>query len=919
MSGRGPATDSAATPGKSPAESLAALEALFHQALELRPEERAAWVDRQLADDPRQARLLKRMLEQAEVDMTGVGSAISDFARDSAAPRNRSGETIGRYRLLSRIRYGGMAEIYRATRDDGEFELEAALKVVRGDRVRPELNALFAAERALMARLNHPNIIRIFDGGTTNEGEAWFVMELLDGLPLVAAARHYRLDSQQLLGHLQDLCAAIGHVHSQLIVHRDIKPENVLLCRTPQGLSIKLLDFGIAAQLQAGLVAGAETALETSGSGWYSPGYAAPETRNNQPPSAATDIYSLGRLLLDCVEMVQPRYREELRAIGEKASQALPEQRYASMSHVLDELDRMRRREPISVFRQRRLHVLQRAMERHRWALAVSLLVLTAASTWLWRETALRVAAEQATARAEVERDRAGAMRDFLLRAFDSSNPSLNRGEEPRVSDLVVEQLDLLQGATHLDPDAHYQLLSSFGDLLLHLDRRDLADRAFVQATELIEAQGAKGDLRWVKMMSRRGQIASRDGRFGDADDLFEQAGAAFDQLPASLDRARESTGLYSAWAANAQRHGELDEAARLIRLGLQAKAVLQAAGDPAGDDAAMRVTLGAILSARGDLAGALDTFQQAYQGHLAAGKRDTFEHLALLGWLGITLDRLGRATDAEPYLVEAVAVAEKLFPKPHSKLSGSYANLGRLYLNQGRLTEAEPLLRHSLAVSEAAGDAGSPDHALRLNALGLLAHETEHFAEAARRFEEAIALSRSTLGPTHQRTLTMRLALMMVIAETHASAVGMDELEQLRSALARAPQRIEALLLLARLAATRNQGARAKAEWEQAHALMAAADSASPDRPKWRWLEGRALLAMQQIPAARDAFLDAARLYQDSARGEHPDCGRALLQAALLSAAGSDERQDLGAQARAVLTLQLNPPAPSLALLDSL
>lgn len=919
MSRRSPASDSAATPGKSPAESLAALEALFHQALELRPDERTDWVDRQLADDPRQARLLKRMLAQAEIDVTGMGGAISDFARDSAAPRDRSGEKIGRYRLAARLRYGGMAEIYRATRDDGEFELEAALKVVRSDRVRPELNALFAAERALMARLNHPNIIRIFDGGTTDQGEAWFVMELLDGLPLVAAARHHRLDSQQLLGHLLDLCAAIGHVHSQLIVHRDIKPENVLLCRTPQGLNIKLLDFGIAAQLQSGLIASEETTTEASSSGWYSPGYAAPETRNSEPPGAAVDIYSLGRLLLDCVELVDSRHRDDLRAIAEKASQKMPEQRYASMSQVLDDLDRMRRREPISLFRQRRLHVLQRAVERHRWALLVSLVVCAAASVWLWRETTLRLAAERATVRAEAERDRAGAMRDFLLRAFDSSNPSLNRGEEPRVSDLVVEQLDLLQGATHLDPDAHYQLLSSFGDLLLHLDRRDLADRAFVQATELIEAQGTMGDLRWVKMLSRRGQIASRDGRFDDADRLFEQAGAAFDRLPASLDRARESTGLYSAWAANAQRHGELDEAARLIRLGLEAKAILQAAGDPAGDDAAMRVTLGAILSARGDLAGALDTFQQAYQDHLAAGKRDTFEHLALLGWLGITLDRLGRAGDAESYLIEAVAVAEKLFPKAHGKLSGSYANLGRLYLNQGRLTEAEPLLLRALEVSEAAGDSAAPDHALRLNALGLLALESEQFDVAIQRFEQALAQTESTLGSTHRRAAATRLALATARVERDPDTISRQELDGLLTTNEQAPARIEILLLSARIAATRNQSAQAQTELDQARALMSAADGASPDRPKWRWLEGRALLAMKQTEAARDALLDAAELYRESGRPDHPGRGRALLRAALLFAAGSGERQDLGAQARAVLTRQLNPPAPSLALLDTL
>ena len=156
-----------------PVAAFAALENLFHAAMQLPAAERSGWIDAQCADDAGQARLLKRMLEHAEAEndanagATGLGAAIGDYARESAAPRDRSGEKIDRYRLIARIRYGGMAEVYRAARDDGEFDHEVALKVVRSDRVRPELNQLFAAERALMARLHHPNIIRIFDGGTT--------------------------------------------------------------------------------------------------------------------------------------------------------------------------------------------------------------------------------------------------------------------------------------------------------------------------------------------------------------------------------------------------------------------------------------------------------------------------------------------------------------------------------------------------------------------------------------------------------------------------------------------------------------------------------------------------------------------------------------------------------------------------------
>ncbi|MCB1608884.1 MAG: serine/threonine protein kinase, partial [Xanthomonadales bacterium] len=841
-----------------PVAAFAALENLFHAAMQLPAAERSGWIDAQCADDAGQARLLKRMLEHAEAEndanagATGLGAAIGDYARESAAPRDRSGEKIDRYRLIARIRYGGMAEVYRAARDDGEFDHEVALKVVRSDRVRPELNQLFAAERALMARLHHPNIIRIFDGGTTEQGEAYFVMELLDGAPLLAALSEQALDGPRLLGQMTDLCSAIGHVHGQLIVHRDIKPENVLLCRTPQGLVIKLLDFGIAARLQTGIDADEPAQTRSTDSGWHSPGYTAPEARGGQSHGASADVFSLGKLVLDCIPFAPRQLHEELRAIAVHASQEDPTQRYPSVTGVAEDLGRLSRGEAISLLRHRRSYVVHRALRRHRWAVVAALLLIVAGSAWLWRETGLRMAAEQATARAESERDRAEAMRDFLLRAFDSGNPSLNRGAEPRVSDLIVEQLDALQDARDLDPDAHYQLLSSFGDLLLHLDRRDLADRAYVQAVALIEAQGKRGDLRWVRILARRGQLASRDGRFDAASALFEQAGAALDQLPRSLDQARETTGLYSAWGANAQRSGKLDEAEGLIRKGLEAKPVLKAAGDPGGDDAAMQVTLGAIQSARGDLTAALYTFQAAYNDHRAAGRSETFEHLALLGWLGISCDRLGRPTEAEPYLIEAVALAEKLFPKPHSKLSGSYANLGRLYLNQGRLAEAEPLLRRAVEVSEAAGDATTHDHAWRLTTLSLLDLEAERFEDAAARLEQAVALAETTLGPAHRRTLSIRLALASARAELRADAPLLADVEQLLRDIGSAPTRIDALLLAARLQAQQGQATNAAQTLEEARVLNAASKPASPDLAPRRALEARALLALGQREAAR-------------------------------------------------------------------
>ncbi|HKH43450.1 MAG TPA: serine/threonine-protein kinase, partial [Thermoanaerobaculia bacterium] len=203
------------------------------------------------------------------------------------------GESLGPYRLLRTIGSGGMGTVYLARREDEHYQQEVAVKILRADLESTEAIHRFLAERQILARLQHPNIARLYDGGRTGDGRPYLVMERIDGTPVDEYCDRHRLTIDQRLLLFQKICAAVQHAHQNLLVHRDLKPANILV--TPEG-EPKLLDFGIAKQLAPEPGDALETQL---GSRLLTPGYASPEQVRGEPITTASDVYSLGVILYE--------------------------------------------------------------------------------------------------------------------------------------------------------------------------------------------------------------------------------------------------------------------------------------------------------------------------------------------------------------------------------------------------------------------------------------------------------------------------------------------------------------------------------------------------------------------------------------------------------------------------------------------
>ena len=289
-------------------EHWGAVKEKLQAALDLEPERRRAYLDEAAGSDAELRRELESLLvahEKAGTDFLNTPPPPTIAITDNTQHGEPFiGRRIGPYQIVNQIGTGGMGEVYRAFRID-EYEKEVAIKVVRAGQESGFSVSRFKNERQILARLDHPNIARLLDGGTTENGLPYFVMELIEGRPIDEYCESHKLPTEDRLRLFSQVCSAVQYAHQRLIIHRDIKPSNILV--TSEGTP-KLLDFGIAKILDADAPAGQfEPTLTIFRA--FTPEYASPEQIKGDPITTASDVYSLGVVLYELVAGRHP-YRK---------------------------------------------------------------------------------------------------------------------------------------------------------------------------------------------------------------------------------------------------------------------------------------------------------------------------------------------------------------------------------------------------------------------------------------------------------------------------------------------------------------------------------------------------------------------------------------------------------------------------------
>ena len=417
----------------------AAERALFDQAVSLSPEQRAGFLDRHCTQPEVRARVDALLAAHDRAGEGFLGSSASDLA---ASAIGRAGRRLGAYRIVREIGHGGMGAVYLATRADDEFDKEVAIKIVAAPLGGEELIRRFRRERQILAELEHPRIARLIDGGTTDEGLPFLVMELVDGVRIDEYCRRHALDTRARIRLFLDVCDAVQYAHTNLIVHRDLKPQNILVAADGRP---KLLDFGIATLVSDAAAAGGAppTLLQA-----MTPTYASPEQVRGERISTASDVYSLGVVLYELLTGARPydlegkrpdeiyrevsdttparpsvaagrrgdaplarRLRGDLDAIVLTALRKEPARRYVSVAAFADDLRRHLEGRPVAARGEAVSYRAYAYARRHRLAVtAAAALVLTLVGGIVATARQARIAREE---RHEAERQRERAARRF--------------------------------------------------------------------------------------------------------------------------------------------------------------------------------------------------------------------------------------------------------------------------------------------------------------------------------------------------------------------------------------------------------------------------------------------------------------------------------------------------------------------------
>ncbi|MCB1055968.1 MAG: serine/threonine protein kinase [Acidobacteria bacterium] len=804
------------------------IEELFFAAERLPPAERSALLDERCGDRHELRRQVERLLAAAETEHDRIAEVVGRAAADvdGAALVEEDDGRVGAYRLLEVIGQGGMGTVYLATRVDGEYRQDVAVKVVREGLARGDARRRFLRERQILARLDHPAVARLLDGGTLADGRPYLVMEHVEGLPIDLYCDRHRLPLRPRLALFLEVCEAVHDAHGHLVVHRDLKPSNILV--GPSGHA-KLLDFGISKLLGDDL-AGGET---TFGHRLLTPEFASPEQLRDEPVTTAVDVYALGLLLhrlltgvgpyagkpstaaelrrticeveaerpsaavrklmasdpARAAEVASERGTMPARLVGlltgdldhivAKALRKEPRERYRSVDRLAADLGRHLEGLPVEARRGDLRYRAGRFVRRHRTVVAAGLAALVALTLGL-------VGQIREAQRANREALASEQVVGFLTDLFDASDP-METLDTTTVGDLLHRAVARIDGELEDQPLVRARLMATLGRVYHNRGRFDEALPLFEQVLA----------LRRAALPADHPDVATAHLDLADDLRVLGRVDEAMPHYERALELRRrrfgddslETAQVLNNLALNLIRKAELPRARELLE---RALAIRRRDLGPSYLVAQTLHNLTLIAAQEGDAGRARDLARETLAIKAEVLPADHPSTGRTLTLLADAEQDLGDYTDAEAALERALAIFRKAWGETHVDVLTAEGKLAEVHHLEGHVETAEAEQRRVLAAKREHLGAEHPEVARSLVALAGQLGDQGRVGEASPLLEEALAIRSKALGPQHPTTAWTRLLLADALCSARPDGRGLLLAEQGQSVLeAELPRRL--------------------------------------------------------------------------------------------------------------------------------
>ena len=838
------------------------LNALLTEALQQPKEKRDAWVTATCSEDPALAAELRELLSY---DAEETGQLAASIAITSAqATDSIIGTTIGSYRITGRIAEGGMGVVYRGEREGADFDQSVAVKVMHSHMFSKEAQARFVAERQILAKLNHPNIARLIDGGMTDDGLPYIVMEYIEGKNIADYCAHNKLDNESILRLVMEICDALQYAHNQLVIHRDIKPSNILVDSSG---APRLLDFGIAKLLQQDGSAGEQTQLEMR---VLTPLYASPEQLGSQPVSTAADVYGVGLLLYRLLtgrlpytptsdhprdvekailsspaeipsSAVTQTHNPESKQWSTRQSKALrgdldtillkslrkePERRYATVSSLNEDLERFLGQLPIQARRDTLAYRTNRFIARNRITTGLaSLLAVTVIALTLFY-----------TARLDSEREVAQQTADFLTGLFVDSNPYKRSRDQLTVATLVSSGADNIIENTALEPAVRARLLQTIADVLHNVSDLERAESLIIESLSFYEKVDAPKDH--IKALGTLQKIRYAQGRYDDAVEIVGNQRALAQKM-----------------------YGK--ESVEVAKLACQTASIHMRTGD----NQAMYENV---------------TFaMKLFEALLPA---DAAEFICAYNTLGDYYGNIGDARRSLELLEQGLALRKKHNASNETAIASAHQNLAISYIDLGDYNKAVDYLEYAIEVRTRLS--GGTDYQIPL-AMYSLAHaygKLGRFSDAHRRFSELIELQIERTGENHDWTaywLTGHGDLLANMGATQQADNAFQRASKIYTEIGKAEIHLDRSVTLighGKVARDRDDLVEAERLMQKAATMREKTSSKENTFTQLAYIDlADVLRRLGRLDDARSTFDAALSVLNDIGDSEHPTAAQAL------------------------------------------